>query len=262
MHPLASFTIRDKQGRKQFIHVVFNNENLLAINKPPGLRVIADHWIPSLPNLRDLLQKRLTKLNPDQNKKIFVVHRIDSQTSGLVVFALNSEMHKSMNNLFASNQIEKTYFAIVSGEPPEMSGIIDLPLRHHPSRKNFMEVHHQGKPSLTSYTLLKKFTHFSLLEVKPKTGRTHQIRVHLKNIGCPLAIDPLYGRAEAITISNIKRSPVFSKKTHSPIPLIARLTLHASIIRFIDPLSGEKHIFEAPPPKDFSALLKALQKWE
>ena len=258
--PLKSITIRDPEQRKLKIDILFEDQNLLVINKPAGLSVIPDHWIPSLPNLRDILQNRLEKSDSYSDKKINIIHQIDSETIGLVLIALTKDMHKLMNEMFSNNQIEKTYLAIVIGHPPKDEGTINLPIHNNTSRKN-MQINKQGKASLTKYKLLKKYRHFSLLEVKPKTGRTHQIRVHLQAIGCALAVDPLYSHPTTeINISHLKHN-FRTKQNEETRPLIKRLTLHASKIVFIDPLSGENHTFEAPLPKDFSGLLKALNKY-
>jgi 23S rRNA pseudouridine955/2504/2580 synthase/23S rRNA pseudouridine1911/1915/1917 synthase len=257
---LTSFTIRDAERRKLKIEILFENQNFLVINKPAGLRVIPDRWIPSLPNLKDILQNRLQKSDAQPSKEIYIIHRIDFETSGLVLIALTKNMHRLMNELFLKKQIEKTYLAIVHGHPSEVEGTIDLPIQENTSKKT-MQIDKRGQASLTKYKLLEKYCHFSLLEVKPKTGRTHQIRIHLREIGCPLAIDTLYGKpATEINISHLKRN-VRIKQNEMPHPLIKRLTLHAAKIAFKDPLTGKNHSFEAPLPKDFWGLLKALHKY-
>jgi 23S rRNA pseudouridine955/2504/2580 synthase/23S rRNA pseudouridine1911/1915/1917 synthase len=124
-----------------------------------------------------------------------------------------------------------------------------------------MQVSKNGKPSLTRYKVIKRFKKFCYLEVYPQTGRTHQIRVHLKEIQCPLAVDPLYGNINSIDISQIKLRYFKKDAFEENHPLMSRLTLHAYAIQFQDPFSKQTRHFEAPPPKDFSALLKALQKW-
>jgi len=259
--PLESFTIRDWQNRKQTVEVIFEDEQLLVLNKPPGLPVIPDRWDPELPNLRDIVQQRYEKISGNASRAIWVVHRIDADTSGLVMFARSKEMHAGMSELFEKEAIRKTYWAITRGNPAENEGAIDLPLKPHPTRPQFMQVSKSGKPSLTRYKVLERFKNFCHLEVYPQTGRTHQIRVHLKEIQCPLAVDPLYGGFESIDLSRIKLRYIKKDAFEENHPLMNRLTLHAYGIQFRDPLSNQTRHFEAPPPKDFSALLKALQKW-
>lgn len=259
--PLKSFTIRDRQNRKQTVEVLLEDAQLLVLNKPPGLPVIPDRWDPELPNLRDIVQRRYEKISGDASRAIWVVHRIDADTSGLVLFARTKEMHAGMSELFEREGIQKTYWAITRGTPAGEVGIIDLPLKPHPTRPQFMQVSKSGKPSLTRYKVIERFKKFCHLEVYPQTGRTHQIRVHLKEIQCPLAVDPLYGNINSIDISHIKLRYLKKDAFEENQPLMSRLTLHAYDIQFQDPFSKQVRHFEAPPPKDFSALLKALQKW-
>jgi 23S rRNA pseudouridine955/2504/2580 synthase/23S rRNA pseudouridine1911/1915/1917 synthase len=258
---LESFTIRDKGEKKQIIEVLYEDDDILALNKPAGIPVISDHWDPELPHLQGMIQKRYEKLSGNSKQAIWVVHRIDADTSGLVLFSRSKKMHRLLNLLFEKNEIQKTYLAIVQGAPAVNKGTIDLPLKPHATRPQFIQVHKQGKPSITNYKVIEKFKYFSLLEVYPQTGRTHQIRVHLKEIHCPLALDPLYGNRNSIDLSHIKIGYISKDIFEAPPPLISRLTLHAFRIQFRNPISGVNQSFEASPPKDFIAFLKSLRKW-
>ncbi len=180
----------------------------------------------------------------------------------MVIFARTSQMHRELNRLFEQSTIEKIYWAIIEGHPENESGSIDLPLQKHPTRPQFMQVHQQGKPSSTHYDVVESFKHFSLLKVMPKTGRTHQIRVHLREINCPLAIDPVYGYRESFDLSVIKHNYIKKNPFEMNQPLISRLTLHAYQLRFKDPFTNQLKEFTAPLAKDFHALLKALRKWD
>jgi RluA family pseudouridine synthase len=257
---LQSFTFRDKQQQKRTVDIIFENEHLLVVNKPPHLPVIPDRWNVALPNLKDLLQHQYQKITGSAEQAAWVVHRIDADTSGIVMFAKSAPWHRALNELFENQQINKTYLAITSGFPPEESGVIELPLRSHPGRRQLMQVHKNGKPSKTAYKILEKFKRYCLLEISPQTGRTHQIRVHLAALHCPLAIDPLYGSPNPITLWDIKERYKSNPILENPA-LINRLTLHACRIQFKDPFQNQEYSFEAPLPKDFSALLKALRKW-
>lgn len=258
--PLQSFGIRDNAGLRLKIDVIFEDEQILAINKPAGIPVIPDRWNTGTSNLRDIIELKIKKYAA--HRSIWVVHRIDMETSGVVLFAKTAEMHRELNRLFKSGKIEKTYLAIVSGHPPKEGGMIDLPVAPHPSRKNFMRIDEKGKPSRTKYKVIEQFKHFSLLEVYPKTGRTHQIRVHLAAIDCPLAVDRFYGKNVRISISQLKAN--FRPKNYDSPPtfLIDRLTLHAFRLKFTDPFTQKERFFEAPIPKDFNALLKSLRKYD
>ncbi len=176
---LQNFTFRDNRHRKRTIEILFENEHLLAVNKPSGLPVIPDRWDSTLPNLRDLVQRKYQSILSTPKQLIWVVHRIDADTSGVVLFARSPEMHKALNVQFEKQQIKKIYLAITRGYPPQENGVINQPIRKHPKRQYLMQVHPNGKPSETHYTVLEKLKRYCLLELSPKTGRTHQIRVHL-----------------------------------------------------------------------------------
>lgn len=256
------FIFRDRDGRKRIVEVLFEDDRYLIVNKPAGVPVIPDRWRSELPNLRHLLEAQYRKApHGADEQSVWVVHRLDTDTSGVLMMARSADSHRFLNALFEAGEVEKTYLAIVRGAPPAESGVIDQPIRPHPSRKPHMQVHPGGKPAVTEYQVLEKFRYYSLLEARPKTGRTHQLRVHLAVVGCPLAVDPLYGEGDAVYLSDFKRG-YREPKSKAPRPLIGRLTLHAHTLAFTEPASGQRHSFQAPLPKDFQALLKALRKWD
>ncbi|MCB0259895.1 MAG: RluA family pseudouridine synthase [Calditrichae bacterium] len=258
---LKPFTYRNNEQRKVSVSLLYESEHLLAVNKPPGLPVIADR-LQAEPNLRDLLQAQYERQQGSEGQAIWVVHRIDADTSGLVLFARTAEMHREMSLLFEHNQVHKTYLAVTAGAPETDEGEIDLPIGKHSGQKRLMRIDPRGKPSLTRYRVLERFRHFACLEMMPQSGRTHQIRVHLQALGCPLAIDPRYGSGNiSIDISQIKAGAVHRSERHPERALISRLTLHASRVAFKDPLSGREIALEAPLPKDLAGLLQALRKW-
>lgn len=252
---MNTIVFKDGEQRKQVIEILFENDDLFVVNKPPHLPVIPDRFGQSNYNLRGLLSRYYQKENPDG--KVFVIHRIDADTSGLVLFAKNEAYHQLMNSVFENREIVKYYHAITDNVLADNAGLIDQPLLKTARRTI---VHHKGKASQTEFKVLENFEGNSLVELKLLTGRTHQIRVHLKSIGCPLLVDPLYGKRDEITLANIKLG-YYSKKTEGPRPLCKRLTLHAFRLEYIDPKTGKKRNFEAPLPKDFMAVLKALRKY-
>lgn len=261
MSIIRDFNIRNAAGRKQTVGIVYQDAQFIVADKPAGLRVIPDRWIPALPNLRDLLIRRLPVLSSHEEASLWVVHRIDADTSGLVLFARSAEVHRRITLAFQNRQVKKTYLAIVKGQVKPEEGEIDLPLALHPRRKGRVRVHPDGKPSHTGYKVLEQFHRYALLEVYPRTGRMHQIRVHLQAIGHPLAVDPLYDGADKLGIRSLKyKVPVREEERDSY--LLSRLSLHAYQLRVIHPISGDPMEWEAPPPKDFRALLKALRKWD
>ncbi|MCB0283716.1 MAG: RluA family pseudouridine synthase [Calditrichaeota bacterium] len=254
---MSEIYFHDKNNRKQTIDILFENEQVIAVNKTSALPVIPDRFGLFKYNLRDLVSAYLKK--GDETAEAMVVHRIDADTSGVVLFAKNSDYHRHLNIMFEEKKIMKIYHAIVTGNPTNMNGKIDLAIQQAGRNNSRMIVSQEGKPAITQYSVLESFEQFSLVELKPFTGRTHQIRVHLKAIGHPLAIDPVYGLDRGINLSMLKKG--YRHKDKQPANLCDRLTLHAYSLLFNDPLTENTVTIVADPPKDFQALLKALRKY-
>ncbi len=254
-----SIPFRDPQKRKKQVDILYIDDHLIAVHKPAGIPVIPDRWSSKRLHLIDLLERFLQQETGSTLRQVYTVHRIDADTSGVVLMARNPDMHRELSGLFEEQQIQKTYLAIVRGRPSRPEGIIDLPLSRSSSGKKLTRIDAQGKPSRTDYRLVEEFRNFALLEVQPKSGRTHQIRVHLRNIGCPLAVDPLYNPGAALAISDIK--PGVHRDLDDRSGLINRLTLHARSLAFLHPVDNRPIEIEAPLPRDFNAALKALRRW-
>ncbi|RMG82449.1 MAG: RluA family pseudouridine synthase, partial [Bacteroidetes bacterium] len=225
--------------------ILFEDPDILVVNKPAPLLAIPDRFDGNKDNLRD----RLTRQFGD----IFVVHRIDKETSGVMVFARHAEAHAALSEQFQNRQVEKIYLALVRGKVNEPAGVILKPIAPKPGREHKMMVAKKGKPSETRFSVLETFRHATLLEVDLKTGRTHQIRVHLQSIGHPLLVDPLYGSKSEFFLSEIKLKKYKSAKEHVERPLLARNALHAHRLTLTHPSTGQKMTFEAPLPKDLAA---------
>ena len=255
---MKNFTFRNENKQKSVIQIIHIDDSILIVNKPAGLVVIPDHWDPEAPNLMDLLQKRLKKI-VSTNSELYVVHRIDKDTSGLVILARSPEIHHYFNDEFSHNRIKKSYLAIVNGIPNENRGKIDAPILY--SGKGKVIIHASGKPSVTEFTVMERFRHYALLQINPLTGRTHQIRVHLKSIGHPLAIDPIYGNRSELSIFDIKWR-ARKKEEELQSSLMSRLSLHSWRLEFNHPGDGRMVYYQIEPPKDFRALLNALKKWD
>lgn len=236
------------------IQILFQDQALIAVNKPAQVLVIPDRWDQSKPNLLEMLKRG----HPDE--LFYVVHRLDEGTSGVVLFAKSADVHQHLNQQWQERRVTKTYLAIVRGEMSDPAGTIDLPIGPSSQKGGRMTVQSRGKASTTRYEVLQRFRGFTAVKLVPETGRTHQIRVHLAAIGHPLAVDPLYGGDPAIYLSRLK--PHYKPKAEEPErPLIQRLTLHALEIRFEHPVTRSEVTIAAELPKDIRALLHALEKY-
>ena len=232
--------------------IVYEDENLVVVNKPAGLLTIPDRWDQTKVSLLGIMNETLSS-------SVRTVHRLDKETSGLILFAKNVETQREISRQFEAHEIEKTYLALVDGEV-EGEGTIELPLEEDPQHVGMTRVDEKrGKHSVTRYEVAERFRGFTLLRVKPLSGRTHQIRVHLAAKGSPLAVDALYGKRSAIYLSELK--PNYKTKQQGERPLIARLTLHAAGLRFKTP-QGQEMKLEIPLPKDLEVTLKYLRKFK
>ncbi|MEP6750733.1 MAG: RluA family pseudouridine synthase [Bacteroidota bacterium] len=230
---------------------IFENDNFIVLNKPSGMLSIPDRT-QSQPSLKDFLLEKFGG--------IFTVHRLDKDTSGVIVFAKNEMTHKHLSQQFEDRSTQKIYNGLVTGKLDEPKGVIDAPIAEHYSQKGMMMTSDKGKPSVTEYELLEQFRSFSWLQFHILTGRTHQIRVHMKHLGHPVACDELYGDGKSILLSSFKKKFNLAKSAEEERPLLNRLALHAAQLSFKD-IDENVHTFEAPLPKDLRALLQQLRKW-
>lgn len=231
--------------------LLFENEDLLVVNKPAGVLTIPDRQHGSGPNLHDLLEGRFGK--------VFTVHRLDRDTSGVLVFARNPEAHKSLSLQFENRKIEKTYLGLVTGRVWEKQGKVELPIVEDPSHKGRMTTAKKGKAALTTFEVLESFTMYTLLQLQIFTGRTHQIRVHMKALGHPIAMDEMYGHGKPFYLSFVKKNYRVGRFQEEEMPLMSRMALHAATLSFEDK-NGQRLSFEAPLPKDFQAVIHQLRK--
>lgn len=232
-------------------NILAETPDYVAINKPSGMLSIPDRFDQRIPSLSGLLQKRYPE--------IYTVHRLDRDTSGLIVFARNKDFHRYLSLCFESRQVEKFYLALIPGKLSSPQGRIELPIAEHPAANGKMMIAKKGKAAITDYQVLKDFTLFSLLRLQIHTGRTHQIRVHLQALGYPLVGDNLYGKGAPVYLSAFKPHYKLSKDQEKEKPLLSRLALHASELSFPDE-QGQKQVLEAPLPKDLQALVHQLEK--
>lgn len=233
--------------------ILYQDEALVVVAKPTGVLSIPDRFDPGKLNMHDALAARFPR--------VWTVHRIDRETSGAIVFALDEDAHRSLSLQFERRTVEKTYLALVEGVPLPDSGVIEQPIGPHPGKPGQMTIMRRGKYALTKYRVQEAFRGYALVEATILTGRTHQVRVHLASIGHPLVADPLYGRSEALFLSQIKSKGFHMGKLQEETPLIHRTALHAWRIAFDHPRSDERIALEAPLPKDLKAAINQLRKW-
>lgn len=233
------------------IDILFENEYFVAVNKPSGLLSIPDRKGQEI-SLKDILK--------DRYAGIYTVHRLDRDTSGIIVFAKTEESHKELSQLFEGRSMEKYYLGLVYGDLMGASGSIDAPIMEHPGKATRMLTHAKGKPSLTDYAVLESFRLFSWIQFRIHTGRTHQIRVHMQHIGHPIVCDEIYGDAKPILLSALKKNFKLSKSSEEERPILSRLALHSNRLKFT--LHGQEFDLEAEVSKDLRALLQQLRKWK
>lgn len=230
--------------------IIAETADWIAVNKSAGLLSIPD---------REGKDNSLKNLLIEKYGNIFTVHRLDKETSGLIVFAKNEASHKNLSLQFEGRETIKIYRGLVIGSLPEKKGSIDDPISEHPGKNGTMIIHHKGKPSLTDYEVLEDLRIYSLLQWRIHTGRTHQIRVHMKNLGHPVVCDPIYGDGKPVLVSSLKSRFKLSKNLEEERPILNRLALHSFQLGFAD-MNGKKIQLEAELPKDLRATLQQLRK--
>lgn len=230
--------------------IFFENEDLVACNKPSGLLSIPDREGKD-PSLKLFLQEKYGK--------IFTVHRLDKDTSGLIIFAKNEEAHKFLSQQFEERKTEKYYLGIVNGSPQPTSGTVEARIAEHSVKAGLMVINRRGKDAITDYEVEEDFGIYALMRYRIYTGRTHQIRIHMKEIGHPLIADPLYGDGKPLLLSSIKSKFKLSKNEEEERPILNRLALHAFQLNIMLP-NGEWLKLEAEMPKDMRASVQQLRK--
>ncbi len=211
--------------------VLWSDDAILVVNKPPGLLTLPDGYDPDLPHLAAVLEPLYGPL--------WIVHRLDKETSGVLVMARHAQAHRLLNTQFETRQISKTYHAITAGIPDWEERTVDLALQPDGDRRHRTVVAARfGKASITRLRVLERFRAYALIEAVPGTGRTHQIRTHLAAVGYPITGDALYGDGEGVLLSRTK--PGYHKGKSPEKPILERLALHARSLSFKHPISGEE----------------------
>lgn len=231
------------------LEVLFENEQLIAINKPAGMLSIPDREGKEV-SLKQILQETFGN--------IFVIHRLDRDTSGVILFAKDENTHKELSKLFLDRSVEKYYTGLVLGDVANESGSIEVYLGEHPTKKGVMTVMRKGKLSHTDYKVKERFGKYTYMEFQIHTGRTHQIRVHMKHLGHPLVCDEVYGDGNPLFVSSFKKNYKLSKNELEERPILGRLALHAE--RIVFQFQNEKFEIIAEAPKDIRACLQQMRK--
>ena len=232
--------------------LIFENDDFVVLNKPSGLLSIPGREGKEI-SLKKLLQEQYAP------SLVFAIHRLDKGTSGLITFAKNEAAHKFLSQQFEKRETQKIYLGLVIGSPIEKRGNIDAPIMEHPTKKGLMVINRKGKESFTDYEVLEDFGMYSWVRFQIFTGRTHQIRVHMRDIGHPIVCDEVYGDGKAVFVSSIKHRFKLSKNVDEEQPILSRLALHAYQLEFTGP-DNKQYKFEAPLPKDLKATLQQLSK--
>lgn len=222
------------------LEIVYQDADVLVVNKPQGMVVhpSAGHADGTLVNALLYHVKDLSSINDVVRPGI--VHRIDKDTSGLLMVAKNDHAHEALAKQLKDHSSLRKYIALVHGEIPHEKGRIEAPIGRSKVNRKMQAVHDDGKPAVTHFTVIERFKDFTLIELQLETGRTHQIRVHMQYIGYPIAGDPVYGQKKTL-----KGEGQF---------------LHAKLLGFTHPTTGEQMVFEAPLPELFQKTLENLRE--
>ena len=241
------------------LDILYEDADLVVVNKPAGMVVhpARGHWSGTLVSaLAWHFDGQLSTVRGPSRPGI--VHRLDRDTTGAILVAKNDMIHGKLAALFQEKRIRKEYFAIAWGKPNLDRDMIDQPICHHPRHRDKMAIlkdDPEAKEAQTFYEVIKRFRGITTFRALPKTGRTHQIRLHLTHIGCPILCDTLYGRQSRITLAEIEGKPP------SGTPLLSRQALHAHRLTFEHPETGKTLEIVAPIPDDMQQTLEAIEKY-
>ncbi len=224
------------------LDIIFENEDLLVVNKPAGMVVHPSPGHDSGTLVHAALGHAPEMEGIGGEERPGIVHRLDKDTSGLIVIAKNEQAHRWLQDQFRTRTVEKIYLALVDGKPPTPSGRVEAPIGRNATHRKLMSVVplEKGRAAVSEYRTLESFPEHTLLEVHPLTGRTHQIRVHLAFLGCPVVGDTVYGKKKADSLG------------------LTRHFLHAYKLKIILPGELQARVFEAELPGELETVLEDL----
>jgi len=248
------------------LSILYEDEALAVVDKPPGMVVhpAKGHWSGTLASA---LVHHFEKLSEHGGaSRPGIVHRLDRDTSGAIIIAKNDLVHQRLADQFKARTVQKEYLAIVFGRPDLDRDLIDHPIGDHPThreKKALRSDHSSSREAQTFYEVEERFPGYALLKALPKTGRTHQIRLHLASVRCPVLCDKLYAGQSRLTIADCRtrsRSPQLAKEREADEILLERQALHAHRVSFAHPLSGKQMEICAPVPDDIQKVLLVLRQ--
>lgn len=241
------------------LDIVYEDEDVLVINKPAGLAVHPGAGIPDGTLVNALLGRCASLSVIGGEARPGIVHRLDKDTSGLLIVAKNDHAHRTLSDDLATRRISRVYWAIVLRECEQATGVINAPIARHPmNRIKMAVVRNGGREAITFWKVVERFHRFTLVECRLATGRTHQIRVHMASIGHPILGDSIYGGDIATAKQLAKGLP---PQLQPMLGLAKRQLLHARELEFVHPATKQTLRFEAPLPQDFQQVLDSLRKY-
>lgn len=264
LHPGATIEIEPEHAASSLhpvqpvpeCNILFEDDDIVVVDKPPGLVVHPAPAHPSGTLVDALVRERPAMVGVGDPGRWGVVHRLDKDTSGVMVVAKAPDAHASLSARFKEHSIHRIYVALVRGDPGNDEGIVATPLGRHPKdRKRISVSTDKPREALTGWRVLRRYGGLALLEVTPQTGRTHQIRVHLASIGLPVAGDPVYGRTRRM--GSIK-NPAIRKA----LSLLNRQALHAQVLGFNHPRTLQYVEFSCPVASDIQRVISQCQQGE
>lgn len=247
------------------LSILYEDESIAVVDKPPGMVVhpAKGHWAGTLASALVHHFQELSQYGGPSRPGI--VHRLDRDTSGVIVVAKTDLAHERLAAQFKNREVQKEYLAIVVGRPDRDRDSINHPIGAHPTQREKMALrsdHETSRAAETFYEVEERYTGFALVNAFPKTGRTHQIRLHLTSIGCPVLCDKLYGGRSQITIGELRqitRQKHLAPEVTGETVLLDRQALHAHRLKLTHPSSGKEMEFCANLPEDLEAILKVLR---
>ncbi|MBI5570534.1 MAG: RluA family pseudouridine synthase [Desulfomonile tiedjei] len=231
------------------VPIIFEDDGVIVVDKPPGLAVHPGAGRSTGTLMDVLVRTRPEMIGVGEPDRWGIVHRLDRDTSGVMVAAKTAHAHAELSAQFRQHSVHRIYLAIVRGNPSEDEGVIDVPLgRHAKDRKRISTVTKKARSAITRWKVLERLGELTLLEIRPETGRTHQIRVHLASRGMPVAGDPVYGKAR-------KKTAAGTNQLKAALAHLKRQALHAAVLGFIHPINAQYVEFSSPLPEDMARVI-------